>query len=121
MRRIVPLVALPPSSANRAANRLGVTEGDLHSRDLQRRYKASIAGGASAMAQRWPFGCGGAGNAFLVLIGPSMGGTRKDEAIATGGANRPVGKPRRIGADAMRFDWGDHRKARWIRLCAESL
>jgi hypothetical protein len=41
--------------------------------------------------------------------------------MAKGGADRPSGKAMRLGADAMNFDWGDHRKARWTRLCAEIL
>lgn len=29
--------------------------------------------------------------------------------------------PRNLGPDAMNFDWGDHRKVRWVRLCAAML
>ena len=46
--------------------------GDLYSADLQQRYKASVKGGNRTLKTRWPVGCGGAANAFRVLVGPSV-------------------------------------------------
>ena len=48
-----------------------------------------------------------------VLIGPSMGRVT--------GRHHRVGNPMNLGPEAMNFDWGDHRKARWTRLCAAIL
>lgn len=94
---------------------------ELYSPSLRRRYEASLKAGARETPNFWPMGCGGAANAFLVLIGPSMGRAPTAEVGAVGGANRPVGYPRNLGPEAMNFDWGDHRKARWTRLCAAIL
>ncbi|MEQ1908034.1 MAG: hypothetical protein ABMA15_04385 [Vicinamibacterales bacterium] len=97
------------------------SETNLFSPKLQRRYRASLRAGHTELPTRWPAGCGGAGNAFLVLLGPSPGGVRKGGRPAKGGGNRPKGWAMGLGAEAMNFDWGDHRKARWTRLCAEML
>lgn len=94
---------------------------DFWSPDLTTRYRAVAAGGDTVLTRRWPAGCGGAANAFLVLLGPSMGGARKGETPAVGGKDRPFVKPMKLGPEAMNFDWGDHRKVRWTRLCAEML
>jgi hypothetical protein len=85
----------------------------LHSPSLQARYDASIRGGTRETPERWPLGCGGAANAYLVLIGPSMGRVT--------GRHHGVGNTMNLGPEAMNFDWGDHRKARWTRLCAAIL
>src|SRR5437867_9867026 len=50
-----------------------------------------------------------------------MGGAGPGEAVASGGVDRPFHKPMLIGRDVMNFDWGDHRKVRWRRLCSELL
>jgi hypothetical protein len=54
----------------------------LYSPDVNCRYKATLrAAGRDVIprSQRWPAGCGGAANAFLVLIGPSPGGARQGQ------------------------------------------
>ena len=94
---------------------------DLYSQKLERRYRATLKSDGITLTKKWPVACFGAANAFLVLIGPSMGGARKGEIGRRGGANRPYRKLMHIGQDVMNFDWGDHRKARWIRLCSEML
>jgi hypothetical protein len=94
----------------------------LYAADLETRYQASMETGEKTLSIRWPAGCGGAANAFLVLLGPSPGVARAGEGLATTlGPNRPDGKLRRIGPGAMNFDWGDHRTARWTRLNAAIL
>jgi hypothetical protein len=83
---------------------------ELYSPSLRRRYHASIKAGAKQTSKLWPPGCGGATNAYLVLVGPSPGGSS--------GAKR---YPRNQGPEAMSFRWGSHRNARWTRLCATIL
>ena len=96
---------------------------ELYSPALRVRYRATLAlRNERPLRKRWPAGCGGAANAFLVLLGPSMGGAPPGQVSQRGGANRPFrASPMKIGPNAMNFDWGDHRKARWIRLCAAML
>jgi len=94
---------------------------DCYSPILERRYRATIAHNGTVLAKRWPCGCFGAANAFLVLVGPSMGGVLSNETPKRGGANRPHYGKMAIGRDLQSFDWHDHRKARWSRLCAEIL
>jgi len=96
-------------------------EEELRSADLETRYRATVAQEQQDLERRWPFGCSGAGNAFLALVGPSMGRHTGPGAPALGGANRPYVRPMRIGRDAMNLDWGDHRKTRWTGLCAAML
>lgn len=94
----------------------------LHAEDLETRFRASVEAGEETLSIRWPAGCGGAANPFLVLLGPSPGVARAGEGLAkTLGTNRPHGKLRRIGPGAMSFDWGDHRAVRWTRLCTAML
>jgi hypothetical protein len=96
--------------------------GDLYSPDLNQRYQATLnTHNRRTLSKRWPFACRGAANAFLVLIGPSMGGASPTEPVEPGGANRPHRDPMRIGADVMSFDWRDSRKTRWTRLCSDML
>lgn len=109
--------ATPPNMPTRVS----LAPRDLHSPDLDRRYRASLKAGRQDLPQRWPMGCGGAGNAFLVLLGPSPGKPPRDKSAAPGGANRPLGKPMRLGPGAISFEWGDGRQARWTRLCAAML
>jgi hypothetical protein len=94
---------------------------ELYSPDLDRRFEATLNVHHTDLGKKWPLACGGAANAFLVLIGPSMGHAIPGETIALGGANRPYGDSMKIGRDVMSFDWGDQRKTRWTRLCAEML
>jgi len=94
---------------------------ERYSPNLKRRYQATIAEDGAVLAKKWPRACGGAANAFLVLVGPSMGGNHPSEIPQRGGANRPHDSQMAIGRDLQTFDWRDHRKARWTRLCAEML
>jgi hypothetical protein len=94
---------------------------NLYAPNLQQRYRASLRADITELPTHWPAGCGGAGNAFLVLLGPSPGGVRKGAGPAKGGADRPQGTTMGLGAEAMNFDWGDQRKVRWTQLCAEML
>jgi hypothetical protein len=89
--------------------------------DLGRRYQATVTGEPFELSRKWPVGCGGAANAFLTLIGPSMGGAVPGQEPERGGADRPHRTPMRIGRDAMNLDWGDRRKVRWTRLCSDML
>lgn len=93
----------------------------LYSPDLDLRYQATLSVHPLDLGKKWPLACDGAANAFLVLIGPSMGRALPGEPIAAGGANRPEGGAMRIGRDVMRFDWNDRRVARWTRICAAML
>lgn len=93
----------------------------LYSPRLAERYAASLEAGDLALQRRWPAGCGGAGNAFLVLLGPSPGGSRSKRAERAGDSSQAPPRPMRIGPHAMNFDWGDHRKTRWTHLCAQML
>ncbi len=94
---------------------------DLYSPDLDRRYKAAINVHRTSLGKKWPLGCSGAANAFLALIGPSMGGAIRGETVGRGGASRPYRHSMDIGRDVMSFDWGDQRITRWTRLCSAML
>ena len=94
---------------------------DLYSPDIESRYQASVDLDGHPTGGEWPFACSGAANAFLALVGPSMGGAGADEKVAHGGADRPEGGSMTVGRDVMNFDWGDGRKALWTRMCSEML
>jgi hypothetical protein len=94
---------------------------ELYSPHLDRRYEATLSVHHIDLGKKWPFPCSGAANAFLALIGSSMGHALPGETIAVGGANRPYVDSMEIGRNVMRFDWGDQRVNRWIRLCAAML
>src|SRR5712692_5365846 len=97
-------------------------DAELFSKDLTQRYRATLAAAQTDdNVKCWPWACSGAANAFLVLLGPSMGGAGAGEAIAHGGPDRPFQEPMRIGPDVMNLDWGDQRKVRWTRLCSAML
>jgi len=66
---------------------------ELYSADLGRRHKATLGNKRPESSRRWPIACGGAANAFLALLGPSMGGARPGESLASGGADRPLHEP----------------------------
>jgi len=61
---------------------------DRYSPDLRQRFSAIMAEYGTELPQQWPKGCIGAPTAFLVLLGPSMGGGRAGDTVAVGGANR---------------------------------
>jgi hypothetical protein len=94
---------------------------ERYSPDLERRYQAAISEQGTTLPEKWPVACGGAANAFLVLLGPSMGAPRRDEVVELGGANRPQHHPMQIGQAVMDFEGLGHRKPRWWRLCAAIL
>jgi hypothetical protein len=94
---------------------------NLYSGDLRLRFEATVSSGPVALPRKWPLGCGGAANAFLSLVGPSMGRPTGGGPPAPSGADRPYRHPMTIGPEAMNLDWGDHRKGRWNRLCVEML
>lgn len=98
-----------------------LTNLELYSPDLNRRYLATLSMHRTSLGKRWPLGCSGASNAFITLIGPSMGHATPGETVAHGGANRPYRDSMEIGRDVMSFDWGDQRITRWTRLCSEML
>jgi hypothetical protein len=61
---------------------------DRYSPNLEKRYQTARADYGTELPQRWPMGCVGAPTAFLVLLGPSMGGNRSGEPVAMGGVDR---------------------------------
>ena len=90
---------------------------DLYSPDAERRYQATLQVGSRRCSTKWPLGCGGAANAFLVLLGPSMGRAPAGQTAERGGADRPYREVMRIGRDVMDY----LREPRWTTLCAEML
>ena len=88
---------------------------DRYSPNVERRYQAAIAEGGTFLATQMPFACFGSANAFLALIGPSMGGAAPNDSVQPGGANRPAGNPMRIGY-YPHFNWQRARSDRWRRL-----
>jgi len=94
---------------------------ERYSPELERRYEATISESRTTLPKKWPLACGGAANAFLVLLGPSMGAAARDEPVEVGGANRPQRYPMQIGQGVMDFEGLGRRKRRWQRLCAAML
>ncbi len=92
-------------------------ESPLFSPDLQQRYQASITQPQS-LEEHWPLACSGAANAFLVLIGPSMGRAGADQIAQPGGANRPLDGRMTIGPEVMKIDWPTSRT--WITSVLQS-
>ena len=90
-----------------------------YSSDLERRYQACDHG--ATLQTKWPVACGGAANAFLVLLGPSMGAADRGQVAERGGPNRPDGYTMSIGRAVMDFEGLGRRNRRWSRLCAEML
>ena len=90
---------------------------DRYSPNLEKRYQTARADYGTELPQRWPMGCVGAPTAFLVLLGPSMGGNRSGEPVAMGGVDRPLGDTMIIGKDVQTFHL--RRPTVWKRLCAE--
>lgn len=76
----------------------------LYSSSLRQRYEATASLITQEDARHWPMGCGGAANAFLVLLGSSMSRVGQGQEVAVGGANRPVGQAMTLGPQAMDFD-----------------
>jgi hypothetical protein len=93
---------------------------ERYSPDLERRYEATISESRTTLPKKWPLACGGAANAFLVLLGPSMGAAARDEPVEVGGANRPQRYPMQIGQGVMDFEGLGRRRRRWQRLCARN-
>ena len=93
---------------------------ERYSPNLERRYQATVSE-PETLTTKWPRACSGAANAFLVLLGPSMGAANRDEQVEHGGAGRPITSSMTIGPDVINFDGLGHRKRRWNRLCAEML
>lgn len=89
----------------------------LYSDDLAVRYAASTERPTLETGDLWPLGCGGAANAFLALVGASPGG----ETNTPDRAYEAIGKPMRIGPEAMNFNWGDSREKKWTRFCSDML
>jgi hypothetical protein len=96
-------------------------DSELYSPNINQRYLATLSVHRTNLGKKWPLGCSGAPNAFLVLVGPSMGHAIPGETVAIGGANRPHRDSMEIGRDVMSFDWGDQRITRWTHLCSEML
>ncbi len=90
---------------------------DLYSADVECRYQATLRAGTRDCLTKWPLGCGGSANAFLVLLGPSMGRVGAGKTAEKGGAGRPYRSVMRIGPDVMSY----LRPGAWTRLCAEML
>lgn len=89
--------------------------------DLEQRYRASISEHTTTLPTSWPLACWGAANAFLILLGPSMGAADRGKPGELGGDNRPRGWPMQIGQAVVDFEGLGHRKRRWYRLCAAML
>lgn len=87
--------------------------------DLKRRFQATFAEEGAPLGQQWPKGCVEAPTAFLVIVGPSMGGNRAWGPVTLGGANRPECDTMTIGRDVQTYHL--RRPAVWMRLCAEIL
>ena len=93
---------------------------DRYSSDVELRYEAAISEEGTLLSAQMPFACFGAANAFLTLIGPSMGGPAPNDIVQPGGPNRPAGSPMRIG-HYYHFNWQRTRSDRWRRLAAALL
>lgn len=93
---------------------------DLYSPTVELRYQATPETHAP-LEGRWPRGCTGAGNAFLVLLGPSMGKEMPGGLREAGGANRPYRDPIAVGRNVIEFEGLGSRGPRWNRLCAALL
>jgi hypothetical protein len=101
---------------------------DIFSANIEERYQASRKplpndSGISKV----PYGCGGAANAYLVLVGPSPG-TASEGQVVPDSNLRPCNKTLTIGEKAMNFNWGnsqgtqkDVRFERWTKLCGAIL
>ncbi|MFA6546223.1 MAG: hypothetical protein WCS99_17520 [Limisphaerales bacterium] len=89
---------------------------DLYSTNVEVRYQATPQTQV-LIERRWPRGCTGAGNAFLVLLGPSMGKEKPGESRAPGGDNRPYRDPMTMGRSVIDFMGLGGRGHRWNRLC----
>jgi len=96
-------------------------DSDRYSPDLERRYQASISGQTTTLLTNWPLACGGAANAFLVLLGPSMGAADRGKPAEPGGDDHPRGYPMQIGKAVLDFEGLGHRKQRWYRLAQRCL
>lgn len=94
---------------------------ELYSPDLEQRYQATISQDCIPLGINWPMACWGAGNAFLALLGPSMGAVDPGRAAEVGGTNRPRRYPMQMGRTVMDFEGLGRRKARWQRLCVDIL
>jgi hypothetical protein len=88
---------------------------DRYSPDVKHRYRAALAEDGTRLTRRWPFACFGSANAFLALIGPSMGKAGEGETCHVGGSHRPRGGLMRIG-HYQHFNWPGARADRWRRL-----
>src|SRR6266498_3239108 len=93
---------------------------DRYSPDVKHRYQAAVAEEGTLLSGRWPFACFGSANAFLALIGPSMGKAGERETSQLGGPRRPGGDQMRIG-HYQHFNWPGARSDRWRRLAAALL
>ncbi len=93
---------------------------DLYSADVELRYQATPQDQVQ-LEGKWPRGCTRAGNAFLVLLGPSMGKEMPGELREPGGANRPYRDPITVGRSIIGFEDLGSRGPRWNRLCGALL
>lgn len=92
---------------------------ELYLPDLEQRYQATISQDCISLGINWPMACWGAGNAFLALLGPSMGAADPGRDAEVGGTNRPRRYPMQIGRTVMDFEGLGRRRARWQRLCVD--
>lgn len=93
---------------------------DLYSPEIESRFQATLKTPIT-LDRKWPRGCTGAGNAYLVLLGPSMGKELPGEAREVGGPNRPYRDPITIGQNVIEFGGLGRRSPRWKRLCVALL
>jgi D-glycero-D-manno-heptose 1,7-bisphosphate phosphatase len=70
---------------------------ELYSPDIECRYEAAQLYKGIRLPEPMPRGCFGSANAFLALIGPSMGKAGMNESVEPGGVNRPKGEDMKIG------------------------
>lgn len=90
------------------------------SNKLEERSLASSESGS--LDEKWPLGCFGAANAYLVICGPSPGGSSDPAKVNAGGANRPRGGIKKYGPGSFDISsWGGSRVERWNKLCASLL
>src|ERR1700676_1538092 len=92
----------------------------LYSANPEERFEASIQYGKETPTQNfvWPYGCWGAANAWLALLGPSPGKPFKGDVRAAGSENRQWDQFPKIGENACQIQFGDgtRRNAKWKKI-----
>ncbi len=97
-------------------------ENDLYDPDPDARTEASLQYSLKKQryAKKWPRACTGAGNAWLLLCGPSPGRADSTDKTWPGGPNRPVDEEPSIGPGAGKIEFGTNtrRNDNFMKLAA---